>query len=122
MKNSSQELKKLESLKGSELVGKKYKPLFDFFEHRTDAFAVLEADWIDDQEGTGIVHMAPGFGEDDQLVCESNNIPIGDAVPVDDQGCYTKEVKDWFGMNVFDANSEIISTLKNNGQLIRHDK
>ena len=108
-------------IKGSELVGKKYKPLFDFFEHRTDAFAVLEADWIDDQEGTGIVHMAPGFGEDDQLVCESNNIPIGDAVPVDDQGCYTKEVKDWFGMNVFDANSEIISTLKNNGQLIRHD-
>ena len=54
-------------------------------------------------------------------MCESNNIPIGDAVPVDDQGCYTKEVKDWFGMNVFDANSEIISTLKNNGQLIRHD-
>ena len=108
-------------VKGSELIGKSYKPLFDFFEYRTDAFKVLQADWIDDQEGTGIVHMAPGFGEDDQIVCEANDIPIGDVVPVDDKGCYTEEVKTWAGMNVFDANSEIISTLKSNGQLIRHD-
>jgi len=108
-------------VKGSELIGKSYKPLFDFFEYRTDAFKVLQADWIDDQEGTGIVHMAPGFGEDDQTVCEANNIPIGDVVPVDDKGCYTEEVTTWAGMNVFDANSEIISTLKSNGQLIRHD-
>ena len=115
------ETEEIEVIKGSELIGKKYKPLFNFFEHRTDAFVVLQADWIDDQEGTGIVHMAPGFGEEDQMVCEANNIPIGEAVPVDDKGCYTKEIKDWFGMNVFDANSEIISTLKSNGQLIRHD-
>ena len=108
-------------VKGSELIGKSYKPLFDFFEYRTDAFTVLQADWIDDQEGTGIVHMAPGFGEDDQILCEANDIPIGDVVPVDDKGCYTEEVKTWAGMNVFDANSEIISTLKSNGQLIRHD-
>ena len=108
-------------VKGSELIGKSYKPLFDFFEYRTDAFTVLQADWIDDQEGTGIVHMAPGFGEDDQILCEANGIPIGDVVPVDDKGCYTEEVKTWAGMNVFDANSEIISTLKSNGQLIRHD-
>ena len=108
-------------VKGSKLIGKSYKPLFDFFEYRTDAFTVLQADWIDDQEGTGIVHMAPGFGEDDQILCEANGIPIGDVVPVDDKGCYTEEVKTWAGMNVFDANSEIISTLKSNGQLIRHD-
>ena len=119
-----EQLKDMEDLgviKGSELIGKSYKPLFNFFEYRTDAFKVLQADWIDDQEGTGIVHMAPGFGEDDQTVCEANDIPIGDVVPVDDKGCYTEEVKTWAGMNVFDANSEIISTLKNNGQLIRHD-
>ena len=116
-----EDMEDLGVVKGSELIGKSYKPLFNFFEYRTDAFKVLQADWIDDQEGTGIVHMAPGFGEDDQTVCEANDIPIGDVVPVDDKGCYTEEVKTWAGMNVFDANSEIISTLKNNGQLIRHD-
>ena len=115
------DMEDLGTIKGSELIGKKYKPLFDFFDYRTDAFKVLEADWIDDQEGTGIVHMAPGFGEDDQTVCEANDISIGDVVPVDDKGCYTKEVKTWKGMNVFDANPEIISTLKSNGQLLRHD-
>ena len=116
-----EDMEDLGTIRGSELIGKKYKPLFDFFDYRTDAFKVLEADWIDDQEGTGIVHMAPGFGEDDQTVCEANDISIGDVVPVDDKGCYTKEVKTWSGMNVFDANPEIISTLKSNGQLLRHD-
>ena len=116
-----EDMEDLGTIRGSGLIGKKYKPLFDFFDYRTDAFKVLEADWIDDQEGTGIVHMAPGFGEDDQTVCEANDISIGDVVPVDDKGCYTKEVKTWKGMNVFDANPEIISTLKSNGQLLRHD-
>ena len=116
-----EDMEDIGTIKGSELLGKKYEPLFDFFDYRTDAFKVLEADWIDDQEGTGIVHMAPGFGEDDQTVCEANDISIGDVVPVDDKGCYTKEVKTWKGMNVFDANPEIISTLKSNGQLLRHD-
>ena len=116
-----EDMEDLGTIRGSELIGKKYKPLFDFFDYRTDAFKVLEADWIDDQEGTGIVHMAPGFGEDDQTVCEANDISIGDVGPVDDKGCYTKEVKTWKGMNVFDANPEIISTLKSNGQLLRHD-
>ena len=116
-----EDMEDLGTIRGSELIGKKYKPLFDFFDYRTDAFKVLEADWIDDQEGTGIVHMAPGFGEDDQTVCEANDISIGDVVAVDDKGCYTKEVKTWKGMNVFDANPEIISTLKSNGQLLRHD-
>ena len=116
-----EDMEDLGTIRGSELIGKKYKPLFDFFDYRTDAFKVLEADWIDDQEGTGIVHMAPGFGEDDQTVCEANDISIGDVGPVDDKGCYTKEVKTWKGMNVFDANPEIISTLKSSGQLLRHD-
>ena len=116
-----EDMEDIGTIKGSELLGKKYEPLFDFFNYRTDAFKVLQADWIDDQEGTGIVHMAPGFGEDDQTVCEANDISIGDVVPVDDKGCYTKEVKTWSGMNVFDANPEIISTLKSNGQLLRHD-
>ena len=108
-------------IKGSDLIGRKYKPLFEFFNYRTDAFKVLSADWVDSTEGTGIVHMAPGFGEDDQALCEENGILIGDVVPVDDKGCFTSAVSDWEGMNVFDANAEIILVLKSDGSLIRHD-
>ncbi|MEE2768189.1 MAG: isoleucine--tRNA ligase [Actinomycetota bacterium] len=106
---------------GSELVGRCYQPLFDFFANRTDAFRILGADWVDATEGTGVVHMAPGFGEEDQVLCESNGIPIGNVVPVDDQGRFTDDVSDWTGVNVFDANPQIISSLAERGHLVRHD-
>ncbi len=109
------------TMRGSDLVGRTYTPLFDYFVDRTDAFRVLEADFVDATEGTGVVHMAPGFGEDDQNLCESNGIFIGEVVPVDDQGKFTEAVPDWAGMNVFDANPEIIRELKSLGHLIRHD-
>ena len=109
------------TMRGSDLVGRTYTPLFDYFADRTDAFRVLEADFVDAAEGTGVVHMAPGFGEDDQNLCESNGIFIGEVVPVDDQGKFTEAVPDWAGMNVFDANPEIIRELKSLGHLIRHD-
>ena len=109
------------TMHGSDLVGRTYTPLFDYFADRTDAFRVLEADFVDAAEGTGVVHMAPGFGEDDQNLCESNGIFIGEVVPVDDQGKFTEAVPDWAGMNVFDANPEIIRELKSLGHLIRHD-
>jgi isoleucyl-tRNA synthetase len=111
----------LKTAKGSELIGLRYKPLFSFFAERDDAFRILSADFIDTAEGTGVVHMAPGFGEDDQLVCESNGIPIGSVVPVDDKGCFTDEVADWAGLNVFDANPEIIKVLKNRNLILRHE-
>ena len=82
-------------MRGHELTGIRYKPLFDFFDTRPDAFRVLAADFVDTTEGTGVVHMAPGFGEDDQLVCEANAIEIGEAVPVDDQGRFTAPVLPW---------------------------
>ena len=109
------------TLKGTELVGRTYTPLFDFFADRTDAFRVLAADFVDASDGTGVVHMAPGFGEDDQTVCEANGIQIGQVVPVDDQGCFTEDVSDWAGLNVFEANPEIIRRLKEDGRLVRHD-
>lgn len=65
--------------------------------------------------------MAPGFGEDDQLVCESNDIPIGSVVPVDDKGCFTDDIPNWAGLNVFDANPEIIKELKNRNRVLRHE-
>ena len=109
------------AVSGAELAGRRYSPMFDFFGHRTEAFRVLVGDFVDTSEGTGIVHMAPGFGEDDQIVCEANSIQISDAVPVDDRGCFTEPVTRWAGLNVFDANPLIIAELKDRGRIIRHD-
>jgi isoleucyl-tRNA synthetase len=71
---------------------------------------VLAGDFVDTADGTGVVHMAPGFGEDDQKVCEANGIEL--VCPVDDRGRYTSEVPDWQGVLVFDANKDIIKVLK----------
>jgi len=106
---------------GAELVGRAYQPLFDFFAERTDAFRVLGAEFVDASDGTGVVHMAPGFGEDDQVACEAAGIPIGRVVPVDDQGCFTADVAPWAGTNVFEANPDIIRHLKEAGRVVRHD-
>ena len=106
---------------GAELVGRRYSPMFDCFGHRSEAFRVLAGDFVDTSEGTGVVHLAPGFGEEDQLLCEANDIAIGDAVPVDDQGCFTQPVSAWTGLNVFDANPQIIAELKRRERVLRHD-
>ena len=109
------------TVRGAELVGRSYVPLFDFFAHRTEAFRVLAGDFVDTAEGTGIVHAAPGFGAEDQEVCEANGIAIGDAVPVDDRGRFTEPVSNWAGVNVFEANAGIIRHLKDEGRIVRHD-
>ena len=111
----------LGTVRGEDLVGRRYRPLFEYFGYRSDAFRVLGADFVDTSEGTGVVHMAPGFGEDDQNVCEANGIEIGDVVPVDDQGRFTDQVPDWAGINVFDANADIIRALKEQQRIVRHD-
>ncbi len=67
------------------------------------------------------MHIAPGFGEDDQRLSEANGIPIGRAVPVDDQGRFTDDVPEWAGQNVFDANPLIIRHLKDLGRITRHE-
>lgn len=105
-------------LKGSDLVGRTYEPMFPYFKGRENCFRVLEGAFVDTSEGTGVVHMAPGFGEDDQKVCEANGIDL--VCPVDDRGRYTDEIPDWQGMLVFDANKEIIKVLRDRGILLRH--
>ena len=108
------------TIQGSELLGRRYAPLFDFFTgHDSNAFQIIEGDFIDTDEGTGIVHIAPGFGEDDQRIAAENDIGI--LVPVDDAGCFTSEITDWEGRNVFEANPDIIRSLRDSGKLIRHD-
>lgn len=110
---------KIATLKGSDFTERAYKPLFDFFADTPGAFKVLEGDFVTAEEGTGIVHMAPGFGEDDQQVCEAAGIRV--VVPVNDEGNFTSDVPDWQGQNVFEANSSIISALRSRGALFRHD-
>ena len=113
------------TLKGSDLVGREYEPLFPYFKDHAGAFRILSGEFVSTEDGTGSVHMAPGFGEDDQKVCEANNISI--VCPVDDSGKFTAEVSDYAGLQVFDANKEIIKDLKNRGSgsadrvLIKHE-
>jgi isoleucyl-tRNA synthetase len=107
------------TVKGKEILGSKYIPIFDYFKETKNAFKVLEADFVNTEEGTGIVHMAPGFGEDDQLVCEQNNISI--VCPVDDQGRFNNEVPDYEGLLVFDANEKIIKDLKQKNIIIKKE-
>ena len=104
---------------GRELVGRRYRPLFPYFESIESAFVVLAADFVSTEEGTGIVHMAPGFGEEDQILCAAAGIPV--VCPVDDRTRFTSEVPDFEGLQVFEANQPIIRALRERGVLIRSD-
>ena len=107
-------------LKGSQLVGRTYRPLFPYFSGAANAFRVLEGDFVTTEDGTGVVHMAPGFGEDDQRACQAAGIEV--VCPVDDAGRFTAEVADFAGLQVFDANAPIVERLDANGVLVRAEE
>ena len=107
------------TLRGSELIGRTYTPLFDYFSDTPSAFQVLGAEFVTTEDGTGVVHMAPGFGEDDQIACLAAGIET--ICPMDSHGCYTAEVSDWAGIHVFEANPLVIKHLKQTGVVLRHD-
>ena len=107
------------TVQGSELVGQKYTPLFPFFANEENAFQVLGAEFVTTEDGTGVVHMAPGFGEDDQNEC--NAAGIATVCPMDEHGQYTAEITPWVSRHVFDANPDVIRALKEMGVVIRHD-
>ncbi|HEY7627794.1 MAG TPA: isoleucine--tRNA ligase [Ilumatobacteraceae bacterium] len=107
------------TMKGRALVGRHYTPLFSFFADTPNAFQVLAGDFVSTEDGTGVVHMAPGFGEDDQNACNAVGIPT--ICPMDEHGRFTAEVPPWKGMHVFDANAEVIKDLKSRGLVVRHD-
>ncbi len=117
------EATRVATVMGSELVGRRYTPLFDYFadaaRHGTsEAFRVLAADFVSTEDGTGIVHLAPGFGEDDQVAANAAGIPT--ICPMDEHGRYTADVVDWVGEHVFDANPLVIRALKERGVVVRH--
>ncbi|GAA2661754.1 MULTISPECIES: isoleucine--tRNA ligase [Actinosynnema] len=105
--------------KGSDLVGRRYTPPFDFFLGRDNAHQVLPADYVTTEDGTGIVHIAPAFGEDDKAVTDAANIEV--VVPVDPHGCFTAEVPPYAGQHVFEANKVIIRDLRDAGLLLRNE-
>ncbi len=107
------------TLTGAELAGRTYEPIFPYFADNPNSFQVLAVDFVETEEGTGLVHLAPGFGEVDQVACDAAGIPL--VVPVDDAGRFTAGVPDWEGENVFDANPGIIRHLKDAGVVVRHD-
>ena len=106
-------------LTGADLLGRGYTPPFGYFLGADNAHQVLAADYVSAEDGTGLVHIAPAFGEDDKLVTDAAGItPV---VPVDSQGLFTAEVSDFAGMHVFEANTPITRALRDAGLLVRHE-
>ena len=103
---------------GAELVGKRYEPLFPYFRdlEAEGAFQVVADDYVSTEAGTGIVHQAPAFGEDDFRVMKANGITAL-VCPVDLEGKFTEEVSDYSGVYVKDADKDIIRQLKDEGKL-----
>lgn len=115
----------VEVLKGRDLLNKRYRPLFSYFadKKRDGAFRVISEGSVSTDEGTGIVHTAPAFGEIDFFACKKSGIDL--VCPVDINGRFTKEVPDFEGVLVKDADRSIIESLKNRKKLfnrstIRH--
>jgi len=108
---------KLRTFKGAELVEKTYEPLFPYYANHPNSFRVLAGDFVSMEDGTGLVHLAPGFGEDDQRVCEANGIEL--VCPVDEAGRFEAPITDWLGINVFEANKPIIRRVLEMGHLFK---
>jgi isoleucyl-tRNA synthetase len=117
----------LASYRGADLLGMRYLPPFGYFMDSANAFRVLAADFVSTEDGTGLVHLAPAYGEDDKNTTDPAGItPV---TPVDAKGRFDSSVSDYAGQHVFDANKAIIADLKNgtgpvaaNGAvLVRHE-
>ncbi|BCQ09313.1 isoleucine--tRNA ligase [Mycobacterium heckeshornense] len=112
---------------GADLLGLRYLPPFPYFMDSPNAFRVLAGDFVTTEDGTGVVHLAPAYGEDDMAVADK--VGIAAVTPVDSNGRFDATVSDYRGQHVFDANAHIIRDLKNgtgpaaaNGAvLLRHD-
>lgn len=104
---------------GAELVGKAYEPLFDYFADNKNSFVVIASDHVSTEDGTGIVHMAPAFGQEDFDACKKSVIELVD--PVDEEGKFTSSAADFAGLNIKEADPKIIRHLKNLGRIFKQD-
>ncbi|MDR0374817.1 MAG: isoleucine--tRNA ligase [Treponema sp.] len=108
--------------KGSELAGVQYEPLFPYFAEAAakNAFRAYLGDFVSTEDGSGIVHTAPGFGEDDQRVLKGTGVPV--ICPVDAECRFTAEVPDYQGLFVKDADKPIMERLKREGKLVKREQ
>ncbi|RMZ75327.1 hypothetical protein DV737_g5335, partial [Chaetothyriales sp. CBS 132003] len=114
----------VEKIKGSDLKGKRYKPLFDYFadEWKEHGFKILCGDYVTKEDGTGVVHQAPAFGEEDYKVAMDSGVITHSRLPpnpVDASGKFTSEITDFQGMHVKEADKHIIKHLKASGRLVK---
>ena len=114
------EHKVLRKLKGSELVGLRYLPLFTYLEVDGDAYRVLPADFVTTDTGTGIVHTAPPYGVDDLALGQKNGLPVIHTVGQD--GHFLPEIEAVAGMFFKDADKPLIRILKDRGLMFRSEK
>ena len=108
----------LEKMKGEKLVGRVYEPLFPHFKDQKNAFQVLAGDFVRTEDGTGIVHAAPAFGEDDFELCKVAEIES--VCPIDGHCQFTEEVPEFEGLFVKDADKAIIKRLKGEEKVHKH--
>ena len=111
-------------LSGADLIGRRYEPLLPYLTDAEkfgtqDAFRVIESEDVTTEDGTGVVHMAPAYGEADALACNAAGIPT--VLTVDDHGQFTSVVPDFEGQHVFDANAGITQKLTDQGSLVRKE-
>jgi len=112
------------ALTGAELAGRRYEPLFGYLADADkfgtqDAFRVILSDDVTTEDGTGVVHMAPAYGEADALACNAAGIPT--VLTVDEGARFTSVVPDFAGQHVFDANARIAARLREQGSLVRKE-
>lgn len=110
----------IERYKGADLKGMEYERLFDYVPVDRKGFYVITGDFVTTEDGTGIVHTAPAFGEDDYQVCRIHNMPF--LRPVDAMGRFEESVTDFKGQFVKDADPDIITHIKRRGLLFRSEK
>ena len=110
----------IKTFKGEELLGTKYERLMPFGKVEGKAFEVIHGDYVTLTDGTGIVHIAPAYGEDDSLVSKQNGITFINLV--DKEGKFVKEVEPWAGRFVRDCNEDICKWLKQENKLFSKEK
>ena len=103
----------VKTIKGVELVGKRFEPLFE--NRGPAAHKILHADFVTTEDGTGIVHIAPAYGEDDYELCRKNDVPVLSLV--DGDGNYTEGR--WLGRNIWEVNKEVAKTLLEEGRALK---
>ncbi|GHV32424.1 isoleucine--tRNA ligase [Spirochaetia bacterium] len=107
-------------MKGADLIGIQYEPLFPYFKDAAASFRTYPGDFVSTSDGTGIVHTAPGFGEDDARVLKGTGVPV--VCPIDAECRFTAEVPDYQGLFVKDADKPILDRLKAEGKLVKRDQ